>query len=267
MNHENICKQTIELVKETALFIKNQENKISFDDIQNKGQHDFVTYVDKGSEKLLVEGLSKILPGSGFITEEGTNNQKGEYNWVIDPLDGTTNFIHKLPPYAISIGLLHNNTLEMGIVHEICLNECFYAWKDSKAYLNEKEIHVSKVNSVSNAFIATGFPYIALERIEPFMKTLEFFFKNSPGVRRLGSAATDMAYVACGRFDAFYEYNLNPWDVAGGAFIIQQAGGYNSDFFGKDNYIFGKEIISTNGSIHKDFLEIIKKFMIHKDYK
>lgn len=263
MDLKKICEQVIELSKQTGKYIRQQIPKFNESDIESKGIHDFVTYVDKTSEKKLVDGLTIILPEAGFIAEENTSDKKGErYNWVIDPLDGTTNFIHGLAPYAISIALLDNNEIIMGIIYELSLDECFYAWKGSNAYLNGKIISVTKTNQLNNALIATGFPYYDYKRIKPFLKSLEYFMENSHGVRRLGSAATDLAYVACGRFDSFYEYSLNPWDVAAGIIIVMQAGGKVSDFSGGNNFLFGREIIASNAGIFKSFLEVVKKHMI-----
>jgi len=263
MNIELITKQAIEIVSETGNYIRNEQSKFNIKNIEVKGKHDFVTSVDKNSEKKLVDGLIKILPESGFIAEENTSNKHGKkYNWIIDPLDGTTNFIHGLPPYAISVALVEDNKLILGIVYEITADECFYANIQSKAFLNDKEIKVSQTELIDESLIATGFPYHDYKRIDQFMKTLEYFFVNSHGVRRLGSAATDLAYVACGRFDSFYEYNLNPWDVAAGALIIQQAGGKVSDFRGGQDFIFGKEIIASNEILYQDFLKIINEIMV-----
>jgi myo-inositol-1(or 4)-monophosphatase len=142
------------------------------------------------------------------------------------------------------------------------LKECFYAWKGSKAYLNGKEIHVSKTNKVSDSLIATGFPYTDFSYLSYFMETVRFFMENSHGLRRLGSAATDIAYIACGRFEAFYEYGLNPWDVAAGILIVKQAGGRVSDFHGGDNYLFGGEIVISNDLVFDEFLEDVKTIMI-----
>ena len=262
MDLKNLTQQTRKIAVTVGDFIREQKNNISPTIIEKKGIHDFVTYVDKNSEKKIVEGLSKILPEAGFITEEKTTSKKGEiYNWIIDPLDGTTNYIHKLSPFSVSIALMEKNEVILGVVYEISLDECFYAYKGSKAFLNDKEITVTKTDKVDDSLIATGFPYYDYDRMEPFMKTLDFFMKNSHGLRRLGSAATDLVYVACGRFDAFYEYSLHAWDVAAGAFIVKQAGGKVCDFNGGDNYIFGKEIIASNSLIYNEFLHIIKNYM------
>lgn len=262
MDLEKICMQVIELTKNVGNFILAEKNNIKEKNIETKGLHDFVTYVDKSSEEQLVRKLSEILPEAGFIAEEGTATQKGDkYNWIIDPLDGTTNFIHGITPFAISIALMEDDKIVLGVVHELGLNECFYAWKDNPAFLNGKEIKVSSNKTVEGSLIATGFPYYDYDRIKPFMETLEYFMQHSRGVRRLGSAATDLVYVACGRFESFYEYSLSPWDVAAGAFIVQQAGGKVSDFNGKNNYIFGKEIIATNNKVYKEFFGSINEIM------
>ena len=262
MDFERICSQVIEIATETANFIRSQKDKITFDIIDSKGSNDFVTYVDTTSEKMIVDALQNIIPEAGFIAEEGTSTKKGEiYNWIIDPLDGTTNFIHGVPTFSISIALMENETLILGVVYEVMRNECFYAWKGSKAFLNGKEISVSKRKTVSDSLLATGFPYYDYKRLEPFLKTLGYFMLNSQGIRRIGSAATDLAYVACGRFEGFYEYSLNPWDVAAGAFIVQQAGGKVCDFSGENNYLFGREIIATNSNITMNFLTVVKGIM------
>ncbi|MFO7844385.1 MAG: inositol monophosphatase family protein [Bacteroidales bacterium] len=262
MDLEKICQQVIELTRNTGKFILNEKKNNTSIRFEEKGLHDFVTYVDKTSEQKLVEGLNVILPEAGYIVEEQTTTTKGEnYNWIIDPLDGTTNFIHGITPFAISIALKEKDDIILGVVYEFGLDECFYAWKGSPAFLNGKEINVSKKGKINDSLIATGFPYYDYKRMQPFLESLEYFMRNTHGVRRLGSAATDLVYVACGRFEAFYEYSLSSWDVAAGAFIVQQAGGKVSDFKGEDNYIFGKEIVAANHDIFDDFLAIVKQYM------
>lgn len=258
---QKLCQDVCKLTKQVGMFIKNERLKFSTESVEIKGKNDFVSYVDKTSEQKLVEGLSLLLPEAGFIAEEGTSSKKGEiYNWIIDPLDGTTNFIHGIPCFAISIALTRNNKLVLGVIYEINLDECFYAWEGSKAYLNEKEISVSKTQKLANSLIATGFPYYNYERQDEYMELFKHFMKNTRGLRRLGSAATDLAYVACGRFDGFYEYSLRAWDVAAGAFIVQQAGGTVTDFQGNDNYIFGEEIVAGNKACFDEFLGSVKTY-------
>ena len=258
MDLKIITNQVIDLSKTVGEFIRGEKEKISSDVIENKGIHDFVTYVDKTAEQKLIDGLRKIIPNSGFIAEENTADYQGEeYKWIVDPLDGTTNFIHGLTPFAISIALQKDDITIAGIIYEIGLDECFYAYKNSGAFLNGKQIYVSKANKVKDSLIATGFPYYDYSRLDNFMKSLTHFIQNSHGVRRLGSAATDLAYVACGRLEAFYEYSLSPWDVAAGAFIVQEAGGKVCDFSGNGNYIYGKEIIASNPYVYDEFVGIV----------
>jgi len=260
---EKLCQECIEIARKTGAFIKDQQDQIKSDVIENKGIHDFVTYVDKTSEKMIVESLQKILPEAGYIAEEGTETFQAErFNWIIDPLDGTTNYIHGFNPFAISIALKEYDEIVLGVVYEISLNECFYSWKGANAaWCNQKEIRVSKAQKVNDCLIGTGFPYYDYEQTKNYMTSLEHFIVKSHGVRRAGSAATDLAYVASGRFDAFYEYSLHPWDVAAGAFLVQQAGGKICDFNGTNNYLFGKEMIATNGIVHYEFLQEVQSFM------
>lgn len=259
MNLEIICHKVNQLSKEVGEFIRNQ--RISIKDVETKSKNSLVTYVDKTAEKMLVGKLSELIPEAGFIAEEGTSDKVGAiYNWIIDPLDGTTNFIHGVPCYCISIGLTRNEELILGVIYEINLDELFYAWEGSKAYLNGKEISVTKTEKLENSLIATGFPYYDYEKQKEYMDLFQDLMKSTRGLRRLGSAAVDLAYVACGRFDAFYEYSLNPWDVAAGAFIVQQAGGIVTDFSGGDKFLHGKEIIACNNKIATSFQEKVAKY-------
>ena len=257
---KKLCEDAIETVKIAGNFIRNQ--RITFEEtaIEYKGFNDLVSYVDKGSEEILVHGLQRLIPDAGFITEENTISiADREYQWIIDPFDGTTNFVHGIPCYSISIGLTYKNELVLGIVYEINLDECFYAWKGGGAWMNEKSITVSPINTVSKSLVATGFPYTNYERMKPYMAVFDYCMRNSHGLCRLGSAAVDLAYVACGRFECFYEYGLNSYDVAGGALIVQEAGGKVCDFSGNNNFLFGREIIASNKNIYDEFLSVVKK--------
>jgi len=228
------------------------EERKTFDEskIETKGVHDLVSYVDKTAEIKIISELQKLLPEAGFIAEEGTNNTRGErFNWIIDPLDGTTNYIHGLPIYSVSIALIDGNELVSGVVYEVGHDECFYAWKNGGTYLNGKPIHVSNRAETGNALLATGFPYSDFSRMDSYIDMFKWAMTNARGVRRLGSAAADLAYVAAGRFDAFWEYDLKPWDVAAGSLLVTEAGGKVTDYKGGTNYLFGKEIIATNGLI------------------
>jgi len=263
MQYKEICFSAMEVVKTAASYVRKQHENRSGLAIEEKGRQNFVTEVDKKAEQILVSGLSELLPEAGFIAEEGTSTKKGEtYNWVIDPVDGTTNFIHGVFPFAISVGLTEDEEVVAGIIYEFGLNEYFYAWKNGGAWLNGLQIRVSQVQKVEQSLIATGFPYTNFTYLEQFMRSMHHFMKNSHGLRRLGSAATDIAYVACGRYDAFYEYGLHPWDVAAGMLLVKEAGGAVSDFAGHENPLFAEHIVCSNGKIYKEFQSAIQEIML-----
>lgn len=256
--YEKICIEVTKLTKIVGHFILDQRKEFQASSIEKKGHNDLVSYVDKESEQMLVKRLREIFPEAGFITEENTSVEKGlVYNWIIDPLDGTTNFIHGMPCFCISIALIKEQELVIGVVHELNLDECFYAWKDGGAFMNNQPISVSTINKLSDSLIATGFPYHDYDRMLPYMRVFDWCMKNTHGLRRLGSAAADLAYVACGRFEAFYEYGLNSWDVAGGALIVKEAGGKVTDFVNGTNYIFGAEMIASNSNVHDEIQKVI----------
>ena len=262
MNLEIICTQVQWLAREVGRFISDERLKFTAADIILKGKSDMVTYVDKTAEVRIVDTLRELLPGSGFIAEEGTAIDNGEkYRWVIDPLDGTTNYIHGISPYAVSIALMENEEVVMGVVYEISLDEMFYAWKGSKAYMNGHEIDVSKAATTADSLIATGFPYYEFSKLDQYIDSMNYFMRNSHGMRRLGSAATDMVYVAAGRFEAFYEHALHSWDVAAGIIILKQAGGKVCDFKGGENYLFGGEMVACNANYFDEFYGIIHKHL------
>jgi len=259
MNYKSTCLDVIALAKETGQFLLNEINKVKTSDIEVKGLHDFVSYVDKTAETRIVKRLAEILPESGFITEEQTATHRGErFNWIVDPLDGTTNFLHHIPLFSVSIALMENDEIVVGVIYEPNLDECFYSYKGGKAFLNEKEIHVSDQNELKNTLLATGFPYNDFGRLDGYIELFTSFARNTSGLRRLGSAAVDLAYTACGRYEGFYEYGLHAWDVAAGVFIVQQAGGTVSDFKGGNEYIFGRELLASNSLLHTQLLDAVK---------
>jgi myo-inositol-1(or 4)-monophosphatase len=259
---KDICNKIEKAARETGEFIMKEADGFDITKTESKGLNNFVSYVDKGAERMLVDRLSLLLPEAGFNTEEGTIEKSGlKYCWVVDPLDGTTNFLHGLHPYAISIGLMEYDEVVAGVIHEVGGNETFMAWRDGGAWLNGRPIHVSKASCLADSLIATGFPYSDFERLDPYMRSLTYFCKNSHGIRRLGSAAIDIAYVACGRYEVFYEYALHPWDIAAGIIILREAGGRISDFSGVEKNLTGNEIIASNGSVFSEVLEIVNKFM------
>lgn len=257
---DKLCEQVCETAKSAGRFILSERKTFAASSIEYKGRNDLVSYVDKTSEKMIVEQLEKLLPGSGFITEEQTPDITGRtYTWIIDPLDGTTNFIHGIPCFCVSIALVKDNEPILGVVYEINLDESFYAWKNGGAFLNGKKIAVSPVNELKKSLLATGFPTHNYSRMKSYMEVFDYCMRNTHGIRRLGSAAADIAYVACGRFEGFYEYALNAWDVAAGIIIVKEAGGRVSDFSGGNNYLFGKEIITCNEGVFDEFLAVVKE--------
>jgi len=261
-SYRTICRKLITAVRETGRFILKESEVFDIEKTERKGLNDFVSYVDKGSEKMLVDKLGRILPEAGFITEEGTSTKKGaKYCWIIDPLDGTTNFLHGIHPYAISVGLKENDDIVAGVVYEAGGSEVFSAWKNGGAWLNGRQIHVSGTRTLSESLIATGFPYNDFSRLDNFMASLTHFCKTTHGIRRLGSAAIDLAYVACGRFEAFYEYGLHPWDVVAGILLVREAGGHASDFSGNEKNDSGDETVAANNHVYGEFLKNVSNFM------
>ncbi|MHC1707807.1 MAG: inositol monophosphatase family protein [Bacteroidales bacterium] len=259
MDLKSLTLQVCSLAKATGAII--QQAVLNKEDIEEKSSNNFVTWVDKSAEIFIVNGLQKILPGSGFIGEEDTlGNSMGEYTWIIDPLDGTTNYIHGIPLYCVSIGLMHNNAVISGVIYEVTSGECFYAWKDGGAYLDGNRIYTSGTPRLKDALLATGFPYYDYGRLDEYLALFRHLMQHSHGLRRLGSAAADLAWVACGRFDGFYEYGLSPWDVAAGSLLVSEAGGRVCDFKGGQEFLFGKEIVVANSKIFEELKEVIQDF-------
>jgi myo-inositol-1(or 4)-monophosphatase len=261
MNLKQIQESVIKTAIDVGSFIRKEGDAFDWSKIeQKKVFNNLVSYVDKEAERRLVDELSQLIPEAGFVTEEGTVAQSTshEYKWIIDPLDGTTNFLHGMPVYAISIGLTRGEDVVLGLVYDVSRDECFHAVEGGPAYCNKRQIYVSKIQTVSESLLATGFPYFQSEKSGIYLDIIKEFLNKSHGIRRLGSAAIDLAYVACGRLEGFFEYNLNPWDVAGGAFIVQQAGGKVTDFKGGKNFLYGHELCAANSAMHEEMLNLIK---------
>lgn len=258
---KKLCFDVQEIVKPIGAYMRQQRQQFDQVDIAKKGVRDFVTAVDMHAERELVKALSALLPEAGFITEENTVEQlQKAYIWIIDPLDGTMNYVHGIPVYSMSIALQHNGQLVMGVVYGVAQDEMFYTWTGAPAYLNGELIRVSACNELQNALIATGFPYIRhAERTQAIANTLLYFLNNGRDIRRLGTAATDLCYVACGRQDVYYEGYLNIWDIAAGILIVQHAGGVAVDFTGGHDYSSGK-IVATNRFILSDVLKGVQFF-------
>lgn len=253
-----LTSQVRELAMQTGAFLREESRHFQREKVQEKNSHDYVSYVDKESERRIVARLRELLPEAGFIAEEGSGSlTTEEFCWVVDPLDGTTNFIHNNAPFCVSIALRNREEILLGVVYEVCRDECFWAWKGSPAYLNGQEIRVSSIDNLDQAFIELGFPYDA-ERFRPIItKLIERLYGRVGGLRLLGSAAVELCYIAAGRFEARFEGLLGPWDVAAGSIILTQAGGHVTDFSGGDTFYSGHEVLATNGKIHGQLLKII----------
>ena len=246
------------VAKEAGGFIRSEFGKVSHSDIQEKDMNSLVSYVDINAEKLIVEKLKAALPGAGFITEEGTSSLTNDHlYWIIDPLDGTTNFLKGLPVFSVSIALANADEILMGVVYDITQDWCFHAIKGQGAFMDDEKITVSSEDDFSKCIIATGFPYEPIGQDSVIFKILQNIIQDTRGIRRLGSAAIDLAYVACGKFDGFYETTLNAWDMAAGVVLVEEAGGIVSDFWGEREMLFNGSIIAATKNTHNRIHQII----------
>jgi len=258
LNLESLTKKVQELAMQAGKFLEEGYQNFDRARVEEKSSHNYVSYIDKTSERFLVKELSALLPEAGFIAEEGTGSLNDEnYCWVIDPLDGTTNYIHGMGPYAVSIALRNKEELLLGVVYEVTRKECYYAWKGSKAWMNGREIHVSNIATLDKAFIAIGFPYDSDHYRPTALHLVDRLYGFAGGTRLLGSAAAEICYIAAGRFEARIEAFLGPWDVAASGLILIQAGGRMSDFSGGDTWTNAQQVIASNGFIHEKILELL----------
>lgn len=258
---KKLTEEFVNIVKSAGAFIRSEAASFDRKKTEYKGFNDLVSYVDREAESRLVEQLSALLPEAGFITEESDHALKDHAApvWIVDPLDGTTNFIHGLPVYAVSVALFVEQEPVCGAVYEINKDECFYAYKNGGAFCNGTAVYVSKAGTLQESLIATGFPYYNFEKMPLYLEILNDLMRTTHGLRRMGSAAVDLAYTACGRFEGFFEYNLNAWDVAAGALLVQEAGGTVTDFSGRSNFLFGREITAATVPVHKELLRTIQE--------
>ena len=255
---EDICGQVREAATVAADFIRSQVGKVASSDIEAKERNSLVSYVDKNAEKLLVDKLKPILPDPGFITEEDTvDNTRNEFTWVIDPLDGTTNFLQQIPIFSVSVGLAHRGEFVLGCIIDIMQDDHYYAWEGGGAWLNGQKIGVSSISTMTDAIVATGFPYHDPDKLNKLSEMFQDVLLATRGIRRLGSAALDLAYVASGKFDAFYETTLNAWDIAAGVILVREAGGTVTDFIQSGDFVSRKELIASNGKLHAGIAEVI----------
>ena len=229
-------------------------------EMKNGQSSNLVTDVDRRAEELIIGTIRKAYPDHGFLAEEsGGGETPADYRWVIDPLDGTTNFTHGLPIFCTSIGLEHRGKLLLGVVYDPNQDELFTAEAGKGAFLNGKRIRVSGTATLTDSLLVTGFPYNIRENPDHAIQHFNNFLTRSRAVRRLGSAALDLCYVACGRFDGFWEVALNPWDMAAGVLIVSEAGGKITDFQGRPSTIYQKQMLASNGKIHEQMKSILQK--------
>ncbi|MBM4167309.1 MAG: inositol monophosphatase [Ignavibacteria bacterium] len=250
----------IESAIEAGKFLKQSLGKIKNIERKSGEERNLVTNIDKQAEKMIVQKIQQHFPLHNILAEEGaTGNKNSDVCWIIDPLDGTTNFTHGFPIFCVSIGVEKNGELICGVVYDPNRDELFVAEKNTRATLNGKKISVSTTDKLISSLLVTGFPYNITENPMNCVQHFQHFLYEAQAVRRLGSAALDLCYVACGRFDGFWEVALNPWDMAAGVLLIKEAGGSISDFYGKQHNIFQKEILASNGLIHQEMLKVINK--------
>ena len=248
----------VKAAKLAGQIIVEHLGKISRSDIDLKQTSDFVTIVDRESEKVIINTIRQHFPGHLILAEESLKECNREtYRWIIDPLDGTTNYIHSYPVFSISIALEYREEIIVGVILDPLRNELFWTEKGSGAYLNCLPIEVSQVN-MSESLITTGFPFRCKEMIDTYLELFKNLFFKVSDLRRAGSAALDLAYLACGRCDGFFELGLSPWDIAAGSLLIKEAGGIVTDFGGGNDYLTTGNIVSGNSFVHKEILKEVR---------
>ena len=268
-NLETITRLVCQVAREAGSYIKKERASWSVEKVERKHAHDYVSYVDKGSEQMIVKALRKLLPEAGFITEEGSAGHTDEqYVWVVDPLDGTTNFIHGFAPYAVSIALCKGRQIVVGVVYEIVGDECFYAWQGGGAYCemrNEKgemrDVKSLKVGTsgINDALLCLQLPYNSDAYKPVITRLINHFYGNVGSIRMIGSAAIALCYVAAGRLDVYAERYIGQWDYMAGALIVMEAGGCVTNYEGEDYFMEGDSVIATNGVVHQDLMSAIRE--------
>ena len=254
---EKYTKSVCEIARRAGAYIREERQKFTLESVERKHAHDYVSYVDKGSEKLIVSALRELLPEAGFITEEGLAGHDSEKMlWVVDPLDGTTNFIHQYAPYAVSIALLQGKEILIGVVYEICADECFYAWQGGGAFVDGHRLHVSS-HQIQDALLCLQLPYNH-DAYKPVIKHLiDEMYGNVGSIRMCGSAAMALCHVAAGRLDGYAEQYIGQWDYMAGSLMVMEAGGTVTDYRGSDDFTEGNSVVATNGIIQEDLLTAV----------
>jgi len=233
-------------------------NQIDLLTIENKSENDFVSEVDKAAEKAIINEIKKVFPNHSILAEEsGETLGDSDFQWIIDPLDGTTNYLHGFPQYAVSIALLEKQVVTHAVIYDPFKEELFNASNGEGAYLNNERIRVTMSNGLQDTLIGTGFPFRHPEYLDCYLKTFKAIHPNVSGIRRAGSAALDLAYLAAGRLDGFWEIGLNSWDIAAGALLVKEAGGFIGDFSGRDGYLETGNVVAGNADVYKILLKTI----------
>jgi myo-inositol-1(or 4)-monophosphatase len=256
---KTLCDNLIPLVKEVGAYIRTERVTFDLESVKSKGIRDLVSYVDQTAEKMLVDRLSKILPEAGFITEEKTTDKIGTLNWVIDPLDGTTSYITGFPEYTTTIALSEGNKVLLGITYDIPRNKCYFAWDQGGAYCDTEKIKIKNNFSLKNSVIIIGIPTNIALYGEQYYHFIQHIHENTLGIRAIGSAALEMAYIAAGYADGFIEFGIHPWDIAAGYILIKEAGGKSTDFRGAENFLCS-EVVSA-GNIYPALYEATIRFL------
>lgn len=247
LNLQQLTITVSQIARQAGAYIRQERTKFTTDKVERKHAHDYVSYVDKGSEQIIISALKMLLPEAGFITEEGLATHADEQClWVVDPLDGTTNFIHNFSPYAVSIALTQSNEILLGVVYDVCSDECFYAWKGGGAFVNGQAIHVS-AHRLDDALLCLQLPYNSKAYTPVIHRLIDRYYGNVGSIRMIGSAAIALCYVAAGRLDVYAEKYLGQWDYMAGALIVREAGGLVSSFEGDAEFMTSGGILATNG--------------------
>jgi Archaeal fructose-1,6-bisphosphatase and related enzymes of inositol monophosphatase family len=246
----------VKAARKAGAIINRAANDIDRLTVQSKRPRDYVSEVDRVAEQAIIETLLDAYPSHGILAEESGRSGGGDYMWVIDPLDGTTNFLHGLPQYAVSIALLHKGVLTHAVVYDPARNELFTATRGAGAFLNDRRIRVSRQHKMDDALIGTGFPFREFRHADAYLAMFRDMMLKTAGLRRPGAASLDLAWVACGRYDGFFELGLHQWDLAAGALLVLEAGGLVGDFQGNDTYLKSGHIVAGNPKIFGQMLPV-----------
>ncbi|MCB0284190.1 MAG: inositol monophosphatase [Calditrichaeota bacterium] len=245
--------------KKAGKILMENFGKVKSADIRKKSQTDFLSYVDEQSEKVIINTIRAAFPDHSILAEEsGADNQKNNYTWIIDPLDGTTNYLKSIPVFAVSIAVEFQKEIVAGVILDPVHNDLFYAAKGKGAFLNGNPVRVSQETNINESFFATGFPFKLKHKVPDYLNAFKNLFDHSVGARRMGAAAIDLAYVACGKFDGFWEIGLKPWDMAAGEILIREAGGIVTDFWNQPNHLNNSHLLTGNPEIHRQMGELIR---------